>query len=275
MPELPELEVLKERLRKEIIGHGITEVAAPQPIVLRCLIDDLCQAVQGKKILGIERHGKFLRFLLPDNREIVMNLMLAGRLQVCPSQEKATKRTCLILTLDDSRDFRFRDQRNMGRIYLATGHDYAHIPKYLETAIEATDPALTWDVFRERIRKHTGQMKGVLSTQAFVGGIGSAYSDEILFMAGVHPFRKRPSLSEEELRAVYDAMRSVLPWAIDAIRAQNSPLHEQDRSFMRIHMKTGQPCPKCGAAIVAVNVNQEFNNFCPHCQPRGRLGAMH
>jgi formamidopyrimidine-DNA glycosylase len=275
MPELPELEVIRERLDAGVVGRRVKEIAAPNPIVLRCVIEDLRDAAVGKPIRAASRFGKFLMLALPGDVEIVMNLMLAGRLELCLSKQKPTKRTCLILSLEGDVDLRFRDQRLMGRIYLARGSDYAQIPKLDLAVPDALDPALTWDVFRERIRRHTGQMKGLLSNQSFVAGIGSAYSDEILFEAGVHPFRRRSSLSEEELRRVYGAVRSVLPWAIAQIRKLGRPLHEQDRSFLRVHGKPGEPCPRCRTPIAQITANQERNHFCPTCQPRGRLGAYH
>ena len=118
---------------------------------------------------------------------------------------------------------------------------------------DADDPALTLEVWRERIRRHPGELKNLLRNQAFVAGIGNAYSDEILHAARLLPFRKRASLAAEEVDALYDATRSTLADAIDVLRERVPPTFEkQVRDFLAVHDKGGQPCPRCGTRITEV-----------------------
>ena len=109
------------------------------------------------------------------------------------------------------------------------------------------------DVWRERIRRHPGELKNLLRNQSFVAGIGNAYSDEVLHAAGLLPFRKRASLAPEEVDALYAAMRTTLADAVDVLRRRVPPTFEtQVRDFLAVHMKGGSPCPRCGTRITEV-----------------------
>jgi formamidopyrimidine-DNA glycosylase len=108
-----------------------------------------------------------------------------------------------------------------------------------------------------------------------VAGIGNAYADEILWTAKIHPYRKRPSLSADEVRQLYDGMRGTLIDATHQVRAEmGENIHLKPRDFLNVHMKTGQPCPRCGASISLVGANQRITNFCRQCQPGGLIRGM-
>ena len=118
------------------------------------------------------------------------------------------------------------------------------MPTFGELGPEATDPALTLDGFRERLRPRRGEIKGVLVDQTFVAGIGNAYADEILWRAQIYPFRRRTSLSDEEVAALYEAMRTVLAEAIEILSVRvGEEIDKEVRDFLAVHGKPGQPCP--------------------------------
>ena len=126
---------------------------------------------------------------------------------------------------------------------------------------------LTLEVWRERIRRHPGELKNLLRNQAFVAGIGNAYSDEVLHAARLLPFRKRSSLAAEEVDALYDGMRTTLAHAIDVLRERVPPTFEtQVRDFLAVHMKGGQPCPRCGTRITEVKAGGFVTSYCRGCQ---------
>jgi formamidopyrimidine-DNA glycosylase len=136
-----------------------------------------------------------------------------------------------------------------------------------ELGPDADDPALTVEAWRERIRKHPGELKSLLRNQAFVAGIGNAYSDEILHAARLSPFRKRSSLAPEEIDALYDATRSTMAHAIGILRKRVPPTFEtQVRDFLAVHLRDGQPCPRCGTRISQVSSRGEATSYCRGCQ---------
>jgi formamidopyrimidine-DNA glycosylase len=136
-----------------------------------------------------------------------------------------------------------------------------------ERGPDADDPSLTVDVWRERIRRHPGELKNLLRNQAFVAGIGNAYSDEILHEAGLLPFRKRSTLSADEVDALYEATRTTLARAISVLRERVPPTFEtQVRDFLAVHDKGGRPCPRCGTRITQVSPGGFVTSYCRGCQ---------
>jgi formamidopyrimidine-DNA glycosylase len=157
----------------------------------------------------------------------------------------------------------------MGKIYLRPAGLDRPVPGLGEPdqAMDADDPELTLGVWRDRIRRHPGELKNLLRNQAFVAGIGNAYSDEILHEARLLPFRKRSSLAAEELDALYVATRSTLAKAIAVLKERVPPTFEtQVRDFLAVHNKGGQPCPRCGTRITEVKAGGFITSFCRGCQ---------
>jgi formamidopyrimidine-DNA glycosylase len=146
----------------------------------------------------------------------------------------------------------------------------ADVPSYSDVGPDALDPTLTFEEFDRRLRKHRGEIKNILRNQVFVGGIGNAYSDEILFAAHIRPLRRASTLKPEERRALYEAMRATLSHAATTVRKQyeskKHPLHKQDRAFLKIHGKNKTQCPRCGHRISTIHSGGEATSFCRGCQ---------
>jgi formamidopyrimidine-DNA glycosylase len=173
----------------------------------------------------------------------------------------------LRLRLDGGEDLRYVDREMLGKLYLVPPDGLAAVPGWTEMGPDADDPALSLDAFRQRIRRHPGELKPLLRNSRFVAGIGNAYSDEILWEAGLAPFRKRSSLSDEQIERLYTAMRTVLADAVERIRASVPPnIETQDRSFLKVHLRGGQPCPRCGRELRQIG-GREATTFCRTCQP--------
>jgi formamidopyrimidine-DNA glycosylase len=145
--------------------------------------------------------------------------------------------------------------------------DLAQIPGLLEQGPEADDPALSLALFTERLRRHPGEIKWLLTNQRFLAGIGNAYADEICWRAGIYPFRRRPSLSEPEIAALYEATRTVLSEAVQTLRERMSRTDLEIRDFLSVHGKPGEPCPRCGTTISEVRRQRRATHFCRTCQP--------
>jgi formamidopyrimidine-DNA glycosylase len=180
-------------------------------------------------------------------------------------------RTHVEITFTDGRQLRYIDQKQMGQLYLTRDMDL--VPDYSDMGPEPFDVSL--EEFRERLKPYRGEIKGVLTRKEFIAGIGNAYADEILWAARIHPFRKRTQLTAEEVERLYDAMRTTLLEAIEKVRAEmGEHIELKPRDFMAVHMKTGQPCPRCGTPISMIGANQRITNFCRTCQPGGLIRGM-
>jgi formamidopyrimidine-DNA glycosylase len=273
MPELPDLEVIKEYLQEVLPGQRIEEVELLRPIVMRNLTaGDPVSSLMGKEFTAVQRRGKFLLFDLEGGEKLAINPMLAGHLQYCPPDERRKAKTFLVLHLSGGMDLRYVDDKTMGKIYLT--RDLELIPGFAAQGPEALDPELTLEAFQVRLQRRRGEIKGILTNQAFLAGIGNAYADEILFRAGLYPFRKRPSLSAEEVERLYHAMGSVLSEAIVTLRERmGDEIHIKVRDFLQVHGKGGSPCPRCGTIISEIRVRNRLTNFCRTCQPGRMIGG--
>lgn len=142
------------------------------------------------------------------------------------------------------------------------------MPTFGNLGPEATDPAVTLDRFRERLRPRRGEIKGVLVDQTFMAGIGNAYADEILWRAQIYPFRRRTSLSDDEVAALYEAIGAVLAEAIEILSTRvGKEIDKEVRDFLAVHGKPGQPCPRCKGSISEVKQAGSATHFCRTCQP--------
>jgi len=272
MPELPDLEVIREFLAPRIVGVPIASAEVRRPVVVRNLLGgDPAGHLVGRRFTDVVRRGKFLLLPLDGGATLVINPMLAGRIRYGEPLPRHRARDALVLRLADGCELRYHDARDMGKVYLTA--NLAQVPTFADLGPEATDPALTLDVFRERLRRHPGEIKGMLVNQTFVAGIGNAYADEICWRAGLYPFCRRPSLSQEEVAQLYSAMRAVLAEAIDTLRTRvGDAIDVEVRDFLAVHGKAGQPCPRCGSPISKVTRERRATNFCRTCQPGLMVG---
>jgi formamidopyrimidine-DNA glycosylase len=269
MPELPDLEIIREILAPELTGQTITAVEVVRPLVVRDLtLQGFAEALAGQTFAGVRRRGKVLLFPLQSGLTVAVNCKLAGRLQYVPPTERRLNKTHVVLQLSNGHELRYSDRRTMGQVYLSASLEA--IPGWTDMGPEPFD--LTLEDFQERLRPHRGEIKGVLTRGRVTAGIGNAYGDEICFAARLHPFRKRTSLSGEETVRLYQAMQSVLHQAIVTLRERvGTDIHREIRDFLAVHGKGGDPCPVCGGTIAEIKAQGRTTNFCRTCQPGGLI----
>jgi formamidopyrimidine-DNA glycosylase len=269
VPEVPDLEAIRDFFNKRIVGQTIEKVDAPIPIVLRVPRDEFSRLLIGDSLGEVHRYGKFLLFCLASGRVMVINPMLTGRFSLVEPGLRKHARTCLVLSLSGGEELRYADQRVMGRVYLVKPDELKSVPQFAEMGPDVLDPALTEEVYKDRLRKHNGQIKGILVNHRFVAGVGNAYADEILWEARIHPYRKRPQISEAEQAALYKATCSVLEWAGEVVaeKMTESLDYSEWRDHLRVHRRGGQPCPRCGTTISEITAGQRITSFCRQCQP--------
>jgi formamidopyrimidine-DNA glycosylase len=277
MPELPELEVVREVLGRRVVGRPIQRVTLQPkggPLVVRDLTGrGFAACVEAQCPARVDRRGKFLVITLqPSGLFLVVNPKLTGRLQLCAPGEKKAGPLHLTLHFDDPpTELRYVDAKVMGQVYLTEA--LTQVPTFDEMGPDAL--AISLDEFRARLRPFRGEIKGILVRAAFVAGIGNAYADEILWSARLYPFRKRTSLSSEETERLYQAVGTTLREATEQVRREmGEAIHLKPRDFFCVHMRAGEPCPRCGTPVSAITANQRITNFCRTCQPGGLIRGM-
>jgi formamidopyrimidine-DNA glycosylase len=290
VPELPDLAVVSDALHAALTGRPIVRAEAPAPLAVRGTPTELA-ALVGQRLRGVRRRGKFILFEL-DRDRIAINAMLTGRFQLAAPADKKPPSTAVILAFggrdkppkdiarwtkgadwlpadDAPAEVRYRDPSQMGKVYLLPAGVNRPVAglEDKEQGPDADAPELTLEVWRERIKRHPGELKSLLRNQAFVAGIGNAYSDEILHAARLSPFRRRSSLAPEEVDALYAATRSTLALAVDVLRERVPPSFErQVRDFLAVHLKGGQACPRCGTRLSAGRSRSGATSWCRGCQ---------
>ncbi len=272
MPEVPDLEAIRGFFNRSAVGATVERVEINIPVVIRVPREEFIRLLTGDTLGEVHRHGKFLLFTLASGRLLVINAMLTGRFAYVQPSVRKRARTCFIFEMSDGCQLRYADQRLMGRVYLTTPEELHTLPQFGEMGPDVLSPDLTEEVFRERIRRYTGQIKSILVNHKFVAGIGNAYSDEILWEAGIHPYRKRTQLSDEEIGRLYHAMHAVIAWATEIVaeKMRETLDYSEWRDHLRVHRRGGEPCPRCGNTISEVTAGQRVTSFCRHCQPDGR-----
>jgi formamidopyrimidine-DNA glycosylase len=273
MPEIPELEAIREFFAGQITGRAITSAETRIPIVFRTGAANVSETIPGDTFDEVVRHGKFLLFSLASGRVLAINPMLAGRFQYVDKKTKPRAKTCLVVDVDGGRQVRYSDERVMGKIYLLPEKDIDLIPGWTEGGPDLMAPDLTEEVWLERLKKYRGRIKGIITKAEFVQGIGNAYSDEILWEAKINPYTPKTELTEGHQRELFRAARRVMEWATPLVKeamVEGDELnYEERRDFMRVHRLGGEGCPRCESRISEITVNRRVTSFCRTCQPGG------
>ena len=274
MPEIPELEHIARVLSDRLNGRPITNIDIQKPIVIRLPREDFQAGLLGAEFESVQRTGKFLLFHTNRDSVLAVNPMLNGRFQWTSGPDGKRKphaRTCFTLSfqdLDELQGIRYIDERYLGKVYLVDADDLDRVPVLNEQGPDALDPWLDQAAFLQRLKRYRGQVKNALVNAKFIAGIGNAYSDEILFNAGIHPFTKISTLPEERRIKLYEALRETLDWAAQIAATQiGMKIDSKPRDFLNVHRKGGEPCPKCGSPISEVAPNRRITSFCRTCQP--------
>ena len=267
MPEAPDLHVAVEFLGARLPGQTITDAEILRPSVVRSLTEPLQSDATGREFISVSRRGKFLLLALTGGYTLVINPKLTGGIQYVPHATRILKRTCVRFTLSGGDDLRYVDDRQMGQFYYVPDDLVETVPGLAEQGPDVLDD-FTFDDFKANLKGFSGEIKGVLTRGRVIAGIGNAYADEILFHAGIYPFKKRRALSDDELRRIHDSSRVVVLDAVEQVRQRmGNQIDHKLRDFLAVHNRGGQPCPQCGNPITELRANQRITSYCRRCQP--------
>ena len=267
MPELPEVETIKNELSPHVIGRRFTNViVCDAKPVKRPSVDEFRREVIGQNISRLERRGKYLIFRLSSDNVLIIHLKMTGTLLLNPEQTDRYAR--VVFNLDDGSQLVFTDRRRLGALWLLE-NEQAVIGKL---GPEPLAPEFTVETLAERLHKRQAPIKAVLLDQGFIAGIGNMYADEALFAAKIHPLRKANSLSTQEIRKLHKAIVDVLRSAIDNKGASVDTYKRPDGRLGTAHdnfnvaHRGGKLCPVCGTPIQRLAVRNRGSYFCPKCQ---------
>lgn len=278
MPELPEVETIRRDLEKEVVGRRVksVEVKGKRSVRRHKTSAEFRSRLEGRKVNGVRRAGKFLLIDLEEGDVLVVHLGMSGQLLRAKSAKEPLERhTHVVVTLTVGGQLRFVDPRTFGELFVTKADELgAAVPELAHLGFDPLEDVMSWARFGLLLADRHSALKGLLMDQKFVAGIGNIYSDEILFAAGLRYDRLSDSLSAQEVRRLYRAMVETLG---EAVKMRGSSLaDEQYRDLYgevgeyqgqhQVYDREGQPCRRCRNAVVKVKVNGRSAYLCEHCQ---------
>lgn len=274
MPELPEVQALAAFLDERATGHAYASLRVAAISALKTF-DPPLSALEGARIDGVRRHGKFVD-LESSGLHLVFHLARAGWLRwydELPATPVKPGRSPLALRvkLDDGSGFDLTEAGTKKSLAVYVVRSTAEVPGVARLGPDPTAPDFTLDDFAGILAGRRTQIKGVLRDQSVFAGIGNAYSDEILHAAKLSPYLLAAKLSPEQLEGLYRAMRDTLAEAV-AVASGRPPAELKDakRRAMRVHGRTGETCEVCGDTIRQVIFADSTFQYCPGCQTGGK-----
>ena len=268
MPELPEVETIKNELLPYVLNRTIRSVDIFwDKMVKQPSVREFHARIVGERITGLSRRGKYLFFHLSGGAVLVMHMKMTGSLLVNPSDTRFTR---AVLHLDKGIDIHFWDPRKFGKMWLEK--DSSAVIEQLGP--EPLDADFTPEVLAGILSKRNTPVKPVLLDQTIIAGIGNMYADEALFEAKIHPMKPAAKLSEAEIRRLHAAIQTVLRKALvrkgasvrNYIRPDGQPGTAHDE--FNVAHGVGKTCPDCGVAIERIVVRGRGTYICPRCQPQ-------
>ncbi len=282
MPELPEVEALAEFLRTRAVGRVVARVDVGSISVLKTY-DPPPTSLAGLEVVGVTRHGKFLD-LDVDGLHLVFHLARAGWLRWSDNVPTTPVRPgksplALRVVLDDPDvegrpGFDLTEQGTQKRLAVYVVRDPADVPGIASLGPDPLAESFDREALAAILRGSRQQVKGLLRDQSVLAGVGNAYSDDVLHAARLSPFAIAGSLDDAAVDRLWTAMREVLTGAVDAARGKPAKeLKDAKRAGMRVHGRTGKPCPVCGDTVREVSFADSSLQYCATCQTGGKVLA--
>jgi len=272
VPELPEVEALAAFLRERAVGRVLTRIDLAAVSALKTF-DPPLYGLFGLEVTGAGRHGKFLD-LDVSGLHLVVHLARGGWLHwrdaLPPAPPKPGRGPLAMrVHLDDGAGFDLTEQGTKKGLAAYIVRNPADVPGVARLGPDALD--LTRDGLATLLSQQRGQLKGVLTDQRVIAGIGNAYSDEILHAAHLSPFKLGAKLTPDEIERLHAAINDVLTDAVArSVGQKAATLKGEKRSGLKVHARAGLPCPVCGDTIREVSFADKSFQYCPTCQTEGR-----
>ncbi|HEX9695622.1 MAG TPA: bifunctional DNA-formamidopyrimidine glycosylase/DNA-(apurinic or apyrimidinic site) lyase [Actinomycetota bacterium] len=276
MPELPEVEIVRKDLERDVVGRKVKDVTVKLPRIIRRhkTRKEFTDRLAGRKITKIERRGKYILLGLDSDDVLVMHLGMSGHVERATGRKAPDKHTHVIIKFVTGGELRFVDMRQFGELFVSARDALDGVKELQHIAIDPLEDSFTWQYFSGLLVGRQVKLKTLLMDQKFISGIGNIYSDEILWASGLRHDRLSDSLTSQEVRRLYRAIQEVLQ---DGIRHRGVTLEDETykdlygvAGSMQDHLKAygreGQPCRRCRTPIVRERWSNRSTYFCPQCQ---------
>ncbi|MFN2589919.1 MAG: bifunctional DNA-formamidopyrimidine glycosylase/DNA-(apurinic or apyrimidinic site) lyase [Actinomycetota bacterium] len=278
--ELPEVEVMRRDLEKEVVGRRVKDVdVRPQRNAMRVIRrharrKEFADRLAGKKITKVDRRGKYVLLHLEGGDVLVVHFGMSGQFIRGTKRQALQPHTHVVIEFAQGGDLRFIDPRTFGEMFVTSADELGKVKELEHIAIDPLEDTFTWQEFSAELARRATKLKPLLMDQKFISGLGNIYSDEVLFQAGLRHDRTSDSLSSQEVRRLYRGMREVLQ---DAVRFRGTTLDDEAyvdlfgkpgefQHELKVYGRRGQPCRRCRTPIDSVKIGGRNSYFCPQCQ---------
>jgi len=278
--ELPEVEVMRRDLEKDVVGRRIKDAEvkssknAMRVIRRHKTRKEFTSHLTGHKITKVDRRGKYLLLALDGGDVLVVHFGMSGRFMRGTGRVAVEPHTHVVLTFQQGGDLRFIDPRTFGELFVTTTDELGKVKELQHLAIDPLDQVFTWPTFQYLLAQRGAKMKPLMMDQKFISGLGNIYSDEVLFHAGIRFDRLSDTLSSQEVRRLYRAIQEILQ---DAIKLRGTTLEDEAyvdlfgkpgeyQNELKVYGREGLPCRRCRTPIQSVKIAQRSAYFCPQCQ---------
>ncbi len=278
--ELPEVEVVRRDLEKDVVGKRIKQVdVRPHRNAMRVIRrharrKEFADRLAGKKVTKVDRKGKYVLMFLDDGDVLVVHFGMSGQFLRGTKRQPYPAHTHVVMDFTQGGDLRFVDPRTFGELFVTKADELGKVRELDHVAIDPLEDTFTWQQFSAELSRRAARLKALLMEQRFISGLGNIYSDEVLFAAGLRHDRMSDSLSSQEVRRLYRAIQEVVQ---EAIRHRGTTLDDEAyvdlfgrpgefQRELKVYGRKGQPCRRCRTPIESVTLGGRRSYFCPQCQ---------
>jgi formamidopyrimidine-DNA glycosylase len=278
--ELPEVEVMRRDLEKDVVGRKIAAAEVrPSKNAMRIIRrhgrrKEFADKLIGRKVLKSDRRGKYVLLSLDNGDVLVVHFAMSGQFVRGTKRVPLPPHTHVVITFQQGGDLRFVDPRTFGEMFVTAGDELGKVKELQHIAIDPLDHVFTWQSFGGQMAQRESKLKQLLMDQKFISGLGNIYSDEVLFAAGLQHDRLSDTLSSQEVRRLYRSLQEVLQ---EAIRYRGTTLEDEAyldlfgkpgefQNELKVYGRQGLPCRRCRTPIQTVKISGRSAYFCPQCQ---------
>lgn len=273
MPELPEVETVRQTLLEYLPGLAVTDIVINLPRIIKYPEpQQFAREIVGLSFQDIERRGKYLKFIMAAGQTLVIHLRMTGQLRYSASESPLPRHTHIIFQLSNGQELRYTDMRQFGTMYLASHEQIDQIAGINRLGWEPLTDFPLAD-FTDMLKGRKARIKSILLNQQIIAGIGNIYADEALFLARIHPARVANSLTPAEAQSLHQAIVQVLRAGVqmhgttfsdyvDGLGRSGSFQHQ-----LAVYGRQGEACPRCGSSIEREKISGRSSHYCPLCQP--------
>ena len=271
MPEIAEVETVRNTLKSMILNKKIVDVNIIYPKIIESNISDFKNILIGRKFVDIDRIGKWLMFDLNDYY-LLSHLRMEGKYFVKKSTDEIIKHEHIIISFDDGTDLRYHDTRKFGRMNLVKKSDIDKVEAIKKQGIEANSNKLTKEYLYDKIHKKNKPIKSLLLDQTIISGLGNIYANEVMFDARINPNKLGKDISLKGCDLIVKASKKIIDAAIKdggtTIKSYTSSLGVTGRfqQHLMVHKREGEECKVCGTLIENIKIGGRSTYFCPKCQ---------